>query len=77
MAYLPAESRYRSMTYRRCGASGLRLPAVKERVYVPEAAIDKFAVAVPCDRDEQIQRAETILRDAGAAEVRQQAGDET
>ncbi len=26
--YLPAEDRYRSMTYRRCGRSGLRLPAV-------------------------------------------------
>ena len=26
--YLPAEDRYQSMTYRRCGRSGLRLPAV-------------------------------------------------
>jgi L-glyceraldehyde 3-phosphate reductase len=26
--YLPAEDRYRSMTYRRCGSSGLLLPAV-------------------------------------------------
>jgi L-glyceraldehyde 3-phosphate reductase len=27
-SYLPAEDRYRSMTYRRCGQSGLLLPAV-------------------------------------------------
>jgi L-glyceraldehyde 3-phosphate reductase len=27
-SYLPAEDRYKSMTYRRCGRSGLRLPAV-------------------------------------------------
>ena len=27
-SYLPAEDRYRSMTYRRCGRSGLLLPAV-------------------------------------------------
>ncbi len=28
MSYLPAEDRYRSMTYRRCGRSGLLLPSV-------------------------------------------------
>lgn len=28
MAYLPVESRYQSMTYNRCGRSGLRLPAI-------------------------------------------------
>ncbi len=28
MTYVPAEDRYSRMTYRRCGASGLRLPAV-------------------------------------------------
>lgn len=28
MAYLPAESRYESMTYNRCGRSGLLLPAI-------------------------------------------------
>ncbi|TNE50963.1 MAG: L-glyceraldehyde 3-phosphate reductase [Bacteroidetes bacterium] len=28
MAYLPASSRYQHMTYRRCGRSGLQLPAV-------------------------------------------------
>ncbi len=54
-----------------------RLPAIKERVYVPEAAVDKFAVAVACDRDEQLQRAETILRGAGAVEVRQQAEEQS
>ena len=48
-----------------------RLPAIRERVYVPEAAVDRFAVAVACDSDESRQRAESILRDAGAEEVRQ------
>lgn len=28
MSYVPAEDRYERMTYRRCGASGLKLPAV-------------------------------------------------
>ncbi|MBQ2955426.1 MAG: L-glyceraldehyde 3-phosphate reductase [Clostridia bacterium] len=28
MTYVPAENRYQSMTYRRCGRSGLKLPAV-------------------------------------------------
>jgi len=47
-----------------------RFPAVRERVYVPEAAVDKFAVTVPCDNDESFGRAELILREAGAEEVR-------
>jgi len=28
MTYVPAEARYESMTYRRCGRSGLRLPVL-------------------------------------------------
>ena len=28
-----------------------RLPAIRDRVYVPESAVDKFAVAVVCDGD--------------------------
>ncbi len=47
-----------------------RLPAVRERIYVPEAAVDKFAVIVACDNDEHREHAETILREAGAQEVR-------
>ncbi len=47
-----------------------RLPAIRDRVYVPEAAVDKFAVTVSCDDDEHFKRAETILREAGAEEVR-------
>ena len=47
-----------------------RFPAVRERVYVPEAAVDKFAVTVVCDDDDVYRRAEKILRDAGAEEVR-------
>ena len=47
-----------------------RLPAFRNRVYVPEAAVDKFAVAASCDSDENFKRAEAILSDAGAEEVR-------
>ncbi len=52
-----------------------RLPAIKERLYVPETAVDKFAVTVACDSDEQFGQAAAILRDAGADEVRQLAGE--
>ena len=48
-----------------------RLPAIRERVYVPEAAVDRFAVVVACDSDESRRQAESILRGAGAEEVRQ------
>ena len=47
-----------------------RLPAIRERVYVPETAVDRFAVTVACDSDEHFARAEAILREAGAEEVR-------
>ena len=50
-----------------------RLPAIRERVYVPEAAVDKFAVTVACDNDEDFKRAEAILREAGAEQVREMA----
>lgn len=51
-----------------------RLPAIKERLYVPEAAVDKFAVTVACDSDEQFGQASAILRETGAEEVRQMSG---
>jgi len=47
-----------------------RFPAIRERVYLPEAGVDKFVVTVPCENAEHVDRAETILRDAGAEEVR-------
>lgn len=47
-----------------------RFPAIRERLYVPETAVDKFAVTVVCDSDEHFKHAETILRGAGAEEVR-------
>lgn len=47
-----------------------RLPAIRERPYVPEAAVDRFAVTVSCDNDERCERAAAILREAGAEEVR-------
>jgi hypothetical protein len=47
-----------------------RLPAIRQRVYAPEAAVDKFAVIIACDDQESTGRAEAILREAGADEVR-------
>ena len=47
-----------------------RFPAIRERVYVPETAIDKFAVTVECDSDQIFDRAAAILREAGAEEIR-------
>ena len=47
-----------------------RLPAIRERLYVPEAAIDKFVVSVTCDNDDSTNRASEILRDLGVGEIR-------
>ena len=47
-----------------------RLPAIRERIYVPEAGVDKFALIVECESDEHRKFAEDILREAGAEEVR-------
>ena len=47
-----------------------RFPAVRDRVYAPEAAVDKFAVTVSCDNQDLFARATTILREAGAEEIR-------
>ena len=41
-----------------------RLPAIRDRAYAPEAAVDRFAVAVTCDDDERVERAAAILREA-------------
>lgn len=50
-----------------------RLPAIRNRVYVPEAGVDKFVVTVSCGSDEDFQRAEGILRETGAEEIRKLA----
>ena len=47
-----------------------RLPAMTDRVYVPEAAVDKFVVTVACNNREDFKRAEAILQKAGAEEIR-------
>ena len=54
-----------------------RLPAIKERLYVPEAAIDKFVVTVACKSVENISRASDILRDSGVDEIRQVVGEDS
>jgi hypothetical protein len=48
-----------------------RLPAIRERVYVPDTAVDKFAVTVNCTDPEYFRRAADILRAAGAEEIRE------
>ncbi len=48
-----------------------RLPAIRDRVYVPETAIDKFAVSVECANGSELARASDILQAAGAEEVRE------
>ena len=47
-----------------------RLPAMRERAYVPEASVDRFVVAVSCNDEECLERASGLLREAGAEEVR-------
>jgi hypothetical protein len=53
-----------------------RLPVIRERPYAPEAAVDRFAVAVVCNDDERLNRAATILREAGAEEVREETQEQ-
>ena len=47
-----------------------RFPAISERVYAPETAVDRFGVTVSCDSADASIRAAAILREAGAEEVR-------
>ncbi len=54
-----------------------KLPAIKERLYVPESAVDKFVVTVACDNAENVSRAGEILRDSGADEIRNTAEEQT
>ena len=53
-----------------------RFPAIRERIYVPETAVDKFAVMVLCTSEEFFDRAESILRDSGADDVRRMSESE-
>ncbi len=52
-----------------------RLPVIRERVYAAEAGVDRFVVAVGCERGERLEQATAILRGAGALEVRELTGD--
>jgi hypothetical protein len=52
-----------------------RFPAMRERVYVPQAAVDKFVISVRCDNAELYGQAESMLRDAGAEDVKNIAVD--
>jgi molybdopterin-containing oxidoreductase family membrane subunit len=46
------------------------LPAWRDRPYLSSAGTDKFVVVVEGADGDQVARAETIIRDAGAEEVR-------
>ena len=46
------------------------LPAWRDRPYVPSANVDRFVVVVEGAAAEQAARAEAIIREAGAEEVR-------
>src|SRR5258706_1445241 len=42
MAYLPADARYASMTYNRCGRSGLKLPSISLGLWHNFGGVDQF-----------------------------------
>ena len=42
MAYLPADARYASMTYNRCGRSGLKLPGISLGLWHNFGGVDQF-----------------------------------
>lgn len=42
MTYLPAETRYEAMTYRRCGRSGLKLPAIALGLWYNFGGVDSL-----------------------------------
>ncbi len=46
------------------------LPAWRDRPYLPAASIDRFVVVVEGAEADQVARAEAIIRDAGADEIR-------
>ena len=46
------------------------LPAWRDRPYTPSASIDRFVVVVNGATSEQVARAEAIIREAGADEIR-------
>ncbi len=46
------------------------LPAWRDKPYLPSANIDRFVVVVEGAAAEQLARAEAIIRDAGADEIR-------
>lgn len=52
-----------------------RLPAIRARIYVPEAAVDRFAVVLPCESADETERAKEVLQAAGAVETRVESGE--
>ncbi len=52
------------------------LPAWRDRPYLPAANIDRFVVVVEGAEADQVARAEAIIRDAGADEIRHMEVDQ-
>jgi len=52
------------------------LPAWRDRPYLPAANIDRFVVVVEGAEADQVERAEAIIRDAGADEIQHVEVDE-
>jgi molybdopterin-containing oxidoreductase family membrane subunit len=52
------------------------LPAWRDRPYLPSANIDRFVVVVEGAEADQVARAEAIIRDAGADEIRHMEVDQ-
>jgi len=52
------------------------LPAWRDKPYLPSANIDRFVVVVEGAEADQVARAEAIIRDAGADEIRHVEVDE-
>jgi len=46
------------------------LPAWRDKPYLPSAVVDRFVVVVEGAAAEQVARAEAIIKDAGAEEIR-------
>jgi molybdopterin-containing oxidoreductase family membrane subunit len=46
------------------------LPAWYDKPYLPEANVDRFVVVVESAKSEQLAQAETIIRQAGAEDIR-------
>ncbi len=52
------------------------LPAWRDAPYMTSANIDRFVIVVEGDTEEQLARAEAIIKDAGADEIQRWVADQ-